>query len=75
MLRLALLSFWHVHAKDYERDANEHPGAEIVAAWDEQPERGRREAEKRGWRFYEQLDELLELGKVEVSTMLRVHLL
>lgn len=76
MLRLALLSFWHVHAKDYERDANEHPGTEIVAAWDEQPERGRREAEKRGWRFYEQLDELLanpEIDGVIVTTPTSLH--
>ena len=35
MIRVAMLSFWHVHAKDYARLAAEHPDTEIVAVWDE----------------------------------------
>ena len=40
-LRLAILSFWHVHARDYARQATEHPGTEITAVWDEDADRGR----------------------------------
>ena len=35
MIRVAMLSFWHVHAKDYARQATEHPDTQIVAVWDE----------------------------------------
>ncbi len=76
MLRLALLSFWHVHAYDYAQEAETHPGAEIVAVWDEVPTRGRAEAEERGARFYEDLDELLsqpETDGVIVTTPTAAH--
>lgn len=76
MLRLAILSFWHVHAQDYAREAEEHPETEVVAVWDEVPERGRAEAEKRGARFYENLDELLsrpEIDGVIVTTPTVAH--
>ena len=59
MLRVAMLSYWHVHAWDYTKQAKEHPETEIVAVWDEEPGRGRETAEKLGVRFYESLDELL----------------
>jgi predicted dehydrogenase len=71
-----MLSFWHVHAKDYAREAEEHPDTEIVAVWDEIPERGRSEAEKRGVRFYENLDELLaqpNIDAVIVDTPTNIH--
>ena len=71
-----MLSFWHVHARDYARQAEEHPETEIVAVWDEAPERGRAEAEKRGVRFYESLDELLarpEIDGVIVDTPTTIH--
>ncbi|QBD80411.1 Gfo/Idh/MocA family oxidoreductase [Ktedonosporobacter rubrisoli] len=65
MIRVAMVSFWHVHAKDYARQAREHPETEIVAAWDEVPERGRREAEALGARFYANLDELLAQADID----------
>ena len=40
-VRVAVLSFWHVHAKDYARAAAEHPSVDLVAAWDEDAGRGR----------------------------------
>ncbi|TDG00448.1 Gfo/Idh/MocA family protein [Paenibacillus piri] len=76
MIRVAMLSFWHVHAKDYARQANEHPDTEIVAVWDELPERGRKEAAERGVRFYEDLNELLaqqDIDAVIVDTPTNVH--
>ncbi|MDF2816022.1 MAG: Gfo/Idh/MocA family oxidoreductase [Paenibacillus sp.] len=65
MIRVAMLSFWHVHAKDYAKQATDHPDTEIVAIWDELPERGRREADQRGLRWYESLDELLQQSDID----------
>lgn len=76
MIKVAMLSFWHVHAKDYARQAAEHPGTEIAAVWDEIPERGRKEADERGVRFYDDLNELLaqpDIDAVIVDTPTNMH--
>ena len=65
MFRVAILSFWHVHARDYALEAEEHPGAEIVAIWDEDAKRGRTEAAKRGVDFHADLDSVLARGDVD----------
>lgn len=65
MLRVAMVSYWHVHAWDYTKQAKEHPETEIVAVWDEEPGRGRETAEKLGVRFYESLDELLAQDTID----------
>src|SRR3712207_4975795 len=65
MIRIALLSFWHLHAYDYARAAAEHPETEIVAVWDEDARRGRAEAEQRGVPFFEHLDEVLAQPNVD----------
>lgn len=65
MIRVAILSFWHVHARDYLREANEHPDTEVVAVWDEDPERGREKAADIGVDFHENLDELLARDDVD----------
>jgi Oxidoreductase family, NAD-binding Rossmann fold len=62
---VAVLSFWHVHAQDYASEAQEHPEAQITAAWDEDRGRGRREASRRGVPFHEHLDELLSREDVD----------
>jgi 1,5-anhydro-D-fructose reductase (1,5-anhydro-D-mannitol-forming) len=48
MIRIAILSFWHVHAGDYAKQATEHADTEIIAVWDENKARGQREADRRG---------------------------
>jgi 1,5-anhydro-D-fructose reductase (1,5-anhydro-D-mannitol-forming) len=76
MIRVAMLSFWHVHGKDYARAAEEHPETEIAAVWDEVPERGQAEAELRGVPFFAQLDELLtqpDIDGVIVDTPTSLH--
>ncbi|WP_207955795.1 Gfo/Idh/MocA family protein [Rubrobacter marinus] len=76
MFRVAVLSFWHVHARDYAGEAEEHPGAEVVAVWDEDPRRGRAEAEGRGVDFHEDLDEVLareDVDGVVVTTPTVAH--
>lgn len=59
MIRVAVLSSWHVHEKDYVRDAQKHPDVEIAAVWDEQPARGKARAQALSVPFYEHLDDLL----------------
>ncbi len=76
MIRVALLSYWHVHAKDYAKQATEHPSSEIVAVWDELPERGRKEAQSMKVPFYENLHELLsqnDIDAVIVSAPTHMH--
>ncbi|NEW07823.1 Gfo/Idh/MocA family oxidoreductase [Paenibacillus sp. SYP-B3998] len=76
MIRVAMLSFWHVHARDYAQQAVEHPNTEIVAVWDELPDRGQAEATARGVAFYEDLKELLvnpEIDGVIIDTPTNHH--
>ena len=76
MLRIAVLSFWHVHAKDYAAEVAAHPETELVAVWDEVADRGRAEAATRGVAFHERLDEVLarpDLDGVIVTTATRAH--
>ena len=71
-----ILSFWHVHAGDYTREAGANPGVEVVAMWDEAPDRGRAEAGKRGVDFHAALDELLarpDVAGVIVTTPTTAH--
>jgi 1,5-anhydro-D-fructose reductase (1,5-anhydro-D-mannitol-forming) len=75
-VRLGLLSFWHVHAADYAQEAAEHPETEIVAVWDEQPERGRVEAAARGLPFVDSLQTVLadpNIDGVIVTTATTAH--
>ena len=62
---LAKLSFAHVHAGDYADQVNRNPDAELIAVWDEDPERGKAEAEKRGLPFYASLEKVLSLPDVQ----------
>ncbi|HET9224583.1 MAG TPA: Gfo/Idh/MocA family oxidoreductase [Roseiflexaceae bacterium] len=65
MIRVAMLSFWHVHAKDYAKQATDHPDTEIVAVWDEISTRGQTAAQTWGGRFYEDLDTLLAQSDID----------
>ncbi|MFC5452017.1 Gfo/Idh/MocA family protein [Paenibacillus aestuarii] len=76
MIKVAMLSFWHVHAKDYAKQVEGHPDTEIVAVWDELEERGKAEADKRGVAFYSDLQELLanpDIDGVVVDTPTNIH--
>lgn len=76
MIRVAMLSFWHVHGKDYARAAEQHPEIEIAAVWDEVPERGQAEAAQRGVPFVARLDDLLarpDIDGVIVDTPTSMH--
>ncbi|ASF38272.1 gfo/Idh/MocA family oxidoreductase [Halobacillus halophilus] len=59
MLRVALLSKWHVHAIDYAAQAQDNPNITISAVWDEDPARGKEWAEKLEVPFVQDLKILL----------------
>src|SRR5690349_21239189 len=65
MIRLAVLSYWHVHANDYSKQAAEHPDTEIVAVWDDQPERGRAAAQRWGGQYEADLPALLARDDID----------
>ena len=76
MIKVAILSFWHVHANEYAEAVNNNSGTQLVAAWDELPERGKKEAAERGLTWYESLDELLanpEIDAVVVNAPTNIH--
>lgn len=65
MVRVAMLSYWHVHAADYTRQAQAHPDTEIVAVWDENEQRGRAKAADLEVPFYASLDDLLAIPEID----------
>lgn len=75
-LRVAALSFWHVHAGDYARSAVKHPDTELVAVWDDDAGRGRSAAEHYGVTYHPDLEGLLaseDVDAVTVTTPTAVH--
>ena len=75
-LAVAALGFWHVHAGDYARAAQNHPDTTLVAVWDDDADRGRAAADEFGVEFVADLDELLArptLDAVTVTTATDQH--
>ena len=75
MLKVAMLSKWHVHAAGYARDFNSTGASQVVAVWDEEEARGREWAAELGVPFYASLDELLatDVDAVCVTTPTTMH--
>lgn len=76
VIRLAILGFWHVHAKDYAAEAQANPETKIVAAWDEDVARGEPRALELGAEFHADLGELLARSDVDgvvVTTRTSAH--
>jgi len=59
MLKIGMVSRWHVHAPGYAEQIANNPDATITAVWDEDPARGKAWAEELGVAFYEGYDEFL----------------
>ncbi|MGG1687093.1 Gfo/Idh/MocA family protein [Pseudalkalibacillus sp. NRS-1564] len=75
-MRIGMISFWHVHAKDYAKEAQIHPDTDIKAIWDENEERGRKEAQERAVEYISDLDVLLnreDIDAVVVSSPTNMH--
>lgn len=63
--RVAMLSFWHVHAPGYARQLSEIPGVRVTAVWDEEPARGRQWADRLNVPFEADLERLLAREDVD----------
>ncbi|MFI7062635.1 Gfo/Idh/MocA family protein [Kribbella sp. NPDC050124] len=73
-LKVAVLGFWHVHAGDYARQAQAHPGTELVAVWDEDVELGQAGADRFGVPFSTDLDAVLaDVDAVVITTATNEH--
>ncbi len=52
MLKVGLVSRWHVHADEYANAVRQYENAEIAAVWDENAERGKKWAQELGCRYF-----------------------
>jgi len=65
LVKLGMVSMAHVHARGYAEQVRNHPDAELVAIWDEWPERGEGAAKDYGVPFIAALDEMLALDGLQ----------
>ena len=65
MIRVAILSYWHVHAEGYTQEFMNTPSCQVTCLWDELPERGRKMAEKFAVPYEPCLDALLAREDVD----------
>jgi predicted dehydrogenase len=75
-LKIAVLGFWHVHAGDYARQAEQHPGTELVAVWDDDPALGQPGADQFGVPFTADLGVVLARGDLDgvvITTATSAH--
>jgi predicted dehydrogenase len=73
---VAVLGFWHVHAAEYAGWVRQHPDTELVAVWDDDPDRGRAAAGAVEAAFVDDLDKLLardDIDAVTVTTATSAH--
>ncbi len=76
MINVALVGAWHVHFRGYATDIKNNPDCRITALWDDDPVRGKEQAEKFGCCFVEDYDELLkreDVDAVSVCTSTDLH--
>ncbi|MGH4051120.1 MAG: Gfo/Idh/MocA family protein [Clostridium sp.] len=64
-MKIAMISSWHVHAKDYAKQIMELPQCEIIAVWDENKEAGLKWANELNCEFIEDYDTLLKDDSIE----------
>ena len=69
MLKVAVLSGWHVHADGYAKEFASLADVKLTAMWDEDPERGNKFADKYGMEFVPGLDALLTRGDVDAVSV------
>lgn len=58
MINIAMLSGWHVHAKEYAEQINNSGNAKVTVIWDEIQERGEQWAEEIGATFVKNLEDV-----------------
>ena len=75
-MRVALLSNWHVHAKDYAAQVQSNPRLELAGVWDEDPQRGQRVAKELTASWFPALEQVWEdetIAGVIVTTATARH--
>ncbi|MBI1924948.1 Gfo/Idh/MocA family oxidoreductase [Candidatus Poribacteria bacterium] len=65
MIKVAKLSFAHVHARGYADQIQKNPETELVAVWDEDEYGGKEAAARYNVPFYSDLDPVLSLDEVD----------
>lgn len=76
LIKVALLSRWHVHANDYANSAKENPNVSIELIWDEERERGEEWAKELNVPFEADIDKVLanpDIDAVIISTPTNLH--
>lgn len=66
---VGLLSFAHGHQKAWGRVIADRPETRVLAVWDDDPDRGRREAEELGAEFIADVDDLLRRDDIRAVTI------
>ena len=69
MLRVGMMSEWHVHAKGYANVLADMSDVEVCVVWDEEPERGKAWASELGVPFEPQLDAFLARDSIDGVVM------
>ncbi|MHA0855657.1 Gfo/Idh/MocA family protein [Paenibacillus sp. CMAA1364] len=75
-IRIGMISYWHVHAWDYTKQAQEHDDTVIVAVWDEDAKRGMEVAKSLSVPYFESLYDMLaqdDLDGVIVNAPTNLH--
>ncbi len=65
MIRIGMLSKWHVHAQDYAAQVKDSGKAKIVAVWDDNVSRGQDWANELGVDFVADLDAFLKRDDID----------
>ena len=76
MLRIAMLSFAHVHSNGYAAQIEKHPEAEILCVWDDMDSRGQEAADKLNLPYDNNLERVLgrdDVDAVVVGTTTNTH--
>jgi 1,5-anhydro-D-fructose reductase (1,5-anhydro-D-mannitol-forming) len=68
-IKVAALGFWHVHASEYAERIHNHPDTELVAIWDDDPQRGQAAAEANHAAFVGDLEDLLTREDINAVTV------
>ena len=75
-IKIGKASFWHVHAWDYTKQAEQHQDTNIVAVWDEDPERGKKAAEQLDVPYFKEFADMLaveDLDAIIVDAPTNLH--
>ncbi len=65
MVKILMLSKWHVHARDYAKTVQAQPDAKITCVWDDDVKRGEEWAKELGSAFEPDLDKALARTDVD----------